>query len=90
LTSRGGRRPSTEHDPEAQPDDGADAGANQLTGDQPRRRVLDRVRGCLPEGGTWNLNAECGGRTYSIEPSLVVVQRDRETTVDARVVKTPG
>jgi hypothetical protein len=45
----------------------------------------------LPESGTWNVNAECGDRTYNVEPPLVVVQPDRATTiVDARVVRSPG
>jgi len=45
----------------------------------------------LPEAGPWNLNAECREGTFGIDPPIVVVQRDRATTtVDARVVKTPG
>jgi hypothetical protein len=45
----------------------------------------------LPETGTWTLAAECGNRTYAIDPPIVVVPADRAaTTVDARVVKTPG
>jgi hypothetical protein len=43
----------------------------------------------LPESGTWNLNAECGDRTYTADPAFVVVRGDRATTtVDARVVKS--
>ena len=45
----------------------------------------------LPESGSWNLIADCGGATLRIEPSIVVVPPDREVPmVDVRVLKSPG
>jgi hypothetical protein len=42
----------------------------------------------LPDPGEWNLNANCGGAIYAIEPPVVSVPADRQPpAVDARVVR---
>jgi hypothetical protein len=45
----------------------------------------------LPEGGSWNLVADCGASAFRIDPPVVVVPVDRDApTIDVRVLRSPG